>query len=248
MRLITGLCLSVTVLAALTACGGDVADPTGALPDAVDGCPQVQVVGVRGQSQSLDAHRGLGTEVDGVATALEKALRDAGVEEVDVDAIRHESRNADDLSVYEADVEEGRSLLRDRLEESVEECPDARVVVLGFSQGAQIAQETLGGDDELARHVSALGVLGSPRHDPEAPVRELDLAGPTASEPGSLGAGPDLGALYDRTVDGCLDGDVVCSFDGGEDLAIHKHGYEDADVASTMADALAALVLDGTDG
>lgn len=245
MRLITGSCLCATVLAALVACGpGEATSPADLLPEAVDGCPQVQVIGVRGQSQSLEAHRGLGTEVDGVATALEKTLRADGVDEVDVDAIRHRSRNAAELGTYEEDVDEGRTKLRERLQQSVEDCPDARIVVLGFSQGAQISQETLAGDDDLASHVSALGVLGSPRHDPEAPVHELDLAGPTAAEPGSLGAGPDLGALYDRTVDACLDGDVVCSFDGGEDLTIHKHGYEDADVAAAMADALAPLVLD----
>lgn len=243
MPVTRGLALCTVVAAVLAGCGRG--DATQALPDAVDGCPQVQVVGVRGQSQSLDANRGLGTEVNGVASALEKRLRDAGVEEIDVDAIRHRSRDAADLSVYEADVDEGRALLQERIEKSAEDCPDARVVVLGFSQGAQIAQETLGGDPDLAQDVSALGVLGSPRHDPDAPVRELDLAGPTASEPGSLGAGPDLGALYDRTVDACLDGDVVCSYDGGEDLTVHKHGYEDPAVASAMADAVAKVVLVG---
>lgn len=236
-RLVSLVVVCVLVLTGCSATGDDV------LPEAADGCPQVQVVGIRGQSQSLEKHRGLGTEVDGVVTALERRLADDGVDEVDVQAVEHRSRDASDVDVYDADVAQGRRLLARQLTASVRDCPDARLVVVGFSQGAQIAQETLADDPGLARRVDALGLIGSPRHDPDAPFVRLDLPGSAATLDGSLGAGPDLGALADRTVDACLTRDVVCDADGGTDYTVHKTGYEDAAIAQELASALHRVLI-----
>ncbi|MCR4512448.1 cutinase family protein [Aeromicrobium sp. 50.2.37] len=237
-RLLLPLVACVLVLTGCSAAGDD------GLPEAADGCPQVQVVGVRGQSQSLEKNRGLGTEVEGVVTDLVDRLTEKGVDEIDVAAVRHRSRDASDIDVYDADVDQGRRLLARQLTASVRDCPDARLAVVGFSQGAQIAQETLADRPALARHVDALALIGSPRHDPDAAFTRLDLPGPAATRDGSLGAGPDLGALDSRTVDACLSRDVVCDADGGTDYAVHKHGYEDAAIASQVARAVQRLLLD----
>ncbi len=203
-----------------------------------DTCPDVQVVGVRGQSQSLERNRGLGTEVNRVVTDLQQELEDRGVDEVRVEASKHRSRDTSDPDVYDADVAAGRERLDTLLRDRVASCPDARLVVVGFSQGAQIAQETLAAAPRLAEHVDALGLIGNPRHDPDAGFIEVDLPGPTARLEGSLGAGPDLGALTGRTVDACLSQDVVCDADGGTDYTVHKKGYEPAAIARRVADAL----------
>lgn len=236
-RLLLPLVACVLVLTGCSAAGDD------GLPEATDGCPQVQVVGVRGQSQSLDKNRGLGTEVDGVVTDLEERLAEKGVDDIDVDAVRHRSRDASDVDVYEADVDQGRRLLALQLTASVRDCPEARLAVVGFSQGAQIAQETLADRPALARRVDALALIGSPRHDPDAPFIRPDLPGSEATLDGSLGAGPDLGALAGRTVDACLTRDVVCDADGGTDYTVHKTGYEDATITSQVARAVQRLLL-----
>lgn len=191
----------------------------------------------------MEKHRGLGAEVDGVVTVLERRLAGEGVDEVDVQAVEHRSRDASQPAVYDADVAQGRELLARRLDRSIRDCPDARLVVVGFSQGAQIAQETLAERPALAPRVTALALIGSPRHDPDAALTHLDLPGPAATHDGSLGAGPGLGRLDPRTVDACLVRDVVCNADGGTDYTVHKHGYEDAAIAEKLATALQRLVL-----
>jgi pimeloyl-ACP methyl ester carboxylesterase len=219
-----------------------VGDARGAAGD--DSCPDVQVVGVRGQSQSLTKNQGLGEEVKGVVTALRADLADRGVDRVTVEAVKHRSRDSAEREVYDADVADGRDKLDALLRTRVEQCPDSRTVVVGFSQGAQIAQETLAATPRLARKVDALGLIGSPRHDPAAGFTEVDLPGPTAGLEGSLGAGPDLGALTERTVDACLSQDVVCDADGGTDYTVHKKGYEPAAIARRVADALDRVLRD----
>lgn len=219
----------VLVLAAPVAACSGVGD---ARLDAVDGCADVQVVGIRGQSQSLEDNRGLGREVDQVTRALERGLAD---EDVEVTALQHRSRDTDDADVYDADVEAGREELADVLDTLTGECPDATLVVVGFSQGAQVAQETLAASGRLAARVDALGLVGSPRHDPDSGATAVDLPGPPAQRAGVLGAGPDLGDLTARTVEACLDRDAVCDADGSTDLTGHKTGYEDPAVGRAVA-------------
>lgn len=237
--------LTILLCGALAAgCAGQ--EPAASGPSAArDDCPQVQVVGLRGQSQSLDHHRGLGTELDGIVTALERHLARDGTQRVSVEAVRHRSRDAAGLALYDADVAQGRRLLTETLQREIRRCPDAQVVVVGFSQGAQIAQETLGEQPRLARHVDAVALVGNPRHDPRSQFIHLHLPGPTATLPGSLGAGPDLGRLDARTVDVCLTGDVVCNADGSADYTVHKHGYEPPTVARQVACALVRTLQRG---
>jgi pimeloyl-ACP methyl ester carboxylesterase len=215
---------------------------TSTTPAPDDDCPDVQVVGVRGQAQSLEKNRGLGTEVDQVVTALQEDLGRDGADEVSVEALEHRSRDAADLDVYDADVTAAREELADLLRTRLRECPDAETVVVGFSQGAQIAQETLAEQPRIAARVDALGLIGNPRHNPDAGFAEVDLPGPVARLAGSLGPGPDLGDLADRTVDACLGGDVVCDADGGSDYTIHKTGYEDPAIGREIAAALAGTL------
>ncbi|KQY59644.1 hypothetical protein ASD11_08840 [Aeromicrobium sp. Root495] len=232
----------------LSACGG----AGGAMPrggdDAAkaDGCPQVEVVGLRGQSQSLDHHRGLGTEVDQVVTRMTELLQDAGVDDVLVEAIRHDSHDASDLGIYEADVRQGERLLTARLKEVSATCPSSRLVVVGFSQGSQIASETLASTPSLAKDVDLLVLIGNPRHDPAAKVTRVDLPGPEPTGHGSLGAGPDLGELARRTVEACVQGDVVCNLPtgGGLDYTAHKHAYEGAKAAQAIAETAVTVLGD----
>ena len=231
-----------TLVAALvlTACGGSgSALPGGDDTAASDGCPQVEVVGLRGQSQSLDHHRGLGTEVDRIVTRMTDLLHDEGVDDVRVKAIRHPSHDASDLTTYDRDVAQGRRLLTKRLRAIQATCPSSKVAVVGFSQGSQIADETLAGSTALAKDVDLLVLIGNPRHDPAAQVTRVDLPGPEPTGHGSLGAGPALGALAARTVEACVSGDVVCNLptSGPRDYTTHQHAYENAKAGQAIAEA-----------
>lgn len=202
-------------------------------------CPAIEIVGIRGQGQSLDAHRGLGAEVDGIATALADDLASTGT--VRTTAIRHAS-GLGSWDEYVEDVAEGRELLGERLRSIATECPDTRVAVIGFSQGSQIAREELAAEPELARDVDALVLVGSPLRDPASPFRHVELPGGLPPDAGRLGPGPDLGDLSDRTVEACVTGDTVCASDGSSDLAVHRKAYEKPAVARAIADAAADVL------
>lgn len=231
---LAGLALVSVVLAG---CQGDA--PEAAAEAEPSGCADVQIVGIRGQGQSLDAHRGLGAEVDGIATALADELASTGT--VRKTAIRHES-GLGSWDDYVEDVAEGRELLGERLRSIVAECPDTRVAVIGFSQGSQIAREELAAEPELARAVDALVLVGSPLRDPSSPFRHVKLPGGVPSAAGRLGPGPDLGDLSERTVEACVTGDTVCASDGSSDLAVHRKAYEKPAVAQAIADTAADVL------
>lgn len=228
---LAGLALVSVVLAG---CQGDA--PEAAAEAEPSGCADVQIIGIRGQGQSLDAHRGLGAEVDGIADALAAELASAGT--VRTTAIRHES-GLGSWDEYVEDVAEGRELLAERLGSVAAECPDTRVAVIGFSQGSQIAREELASQPELARGVDVLVLVGSPLRDPLSPFRHVELPGGMPSAGGRLGPGPGLGDLSLRTVEACVTGDIVCANDGSSDLAVHRKAYERPAVARAIADAAA---------
>lgn len=240
MRVI-GVVLAALVL---SGCGASGSASAGDDPAAADGCPRVEVVGLRGQAQSLRHHRALGTEVDRIVTRATTLLHRQGVDDVRVRAIRHTSHNASDLTIFERDVAQGKRMLRRALSTIASTCPSSKVLVIGFSQGAQIAHETLAASPRLARGVDALVLIGDPRHDPAAPLHTVDLPGATPTGHGSLGAGPSLGALARRTADACILGDVVCSAPGSGplDYTIHKHGYENRASGSAIARAAVTML------
>ncbi|MCQ3998853.1 cutinase family protein [Aeromicrobium sp. 636] len=231
LRQVTALALACIALAS---CSGGASDPSpGAQPS---DCPTVQIIGLRGQGQSLDANGGLGTEVRLVSEELADDVADLGP--VRTTAIRHQSRLGgwDD---YLEDVADGRARLGSEIRSIVAACPDALITVLGFSQGSQIAQEELA-DTELARHVDALVLVGSPLRDSREPFMPVMFPGGIPSGEGRLAPGPDLGHLGTRTVAACITGDAVCA--GGSDDTIHREAYEDPKVARAIADSAASLL------
>lgn len=225
----------IAVLLVLAGCG------TGTERSAApgDGCPDTTIIGLRGQGQSLRANGGLGREVKGIATALSDDLGG----DVRVEAVRHRSRLGS-MAEYSEDVADGRRLLRTDLRSAIRRCPDSPMVVIGFSQGSQIAREELAARPTLAAEVDALVLVGSPVHDPDSPVTRVDLPGPAPDRAGSLGPGPDLGDLADRTVEACIAGDDVCALPAGrpQDYAIHRSAYEDPAVARAIAAAATAVL------
>lgn len=204
------------------------------------GCAALEIVGIRGQGQSLEANDVLGTEVSRISAAL---ADDPGLGAVRTTAIRHASRLGS-WDEYLEDVGDGRERLRTHLRSVAADCPEAKIAVIGFSQGSQVAREELAADPRLARHVDVLVLVGSPLRDPSSPFEHVELTGGVPTSGGRLGPGPDLGELSERTVEACIAGDAVCAAGSSPDDTIHRHAYEDPDVAQAIADA-AATVLAG---
>lgn len=236
LRRITALTLASVALA-----GCREAAPGPSAEDEPSGCAVVEIVGIRGQGQSSEARRGLGAEVEGIAELLADDVASLGT--VRTTAIRHVSRSGswDD---YLEDVADGRKRLNSTLGSIVADCPDTRIVVIGFSQGSQIAREELAAQPRLARHVDALVLVGSPVRDPSSPFHQVPLAGGVPTSGSRLGPGPDLGDLSARTVEACITGDAVCASDGSSDDTIHRQAYEEPRVARAIASAAAALLIE----
>ncbi|MBA4608587.1 cutinase family protein [Aeromicrobium sp. Marseille-Q0843] len=231
----------VLALACFALAGCDAASsgtPSEAEPS---GCAAVEIVGIRGQGQFLEANDGLGTEVSRISAALADDLASLGT--VRTTAIRHAS-GLGSWDEYLEDVRDGRDRLRTHLRSVAADCPDAKITVIGFSQGSQVARQELAADPRLARHVDVLVLVGSPVRDPSSPFEHVELTGGVPAEAGRLGPGPDLGELAERTVEACIAGDAVCAAGSSPDDTIHRHAYEDPDVAQAIAYA-AATVLAG---
>jgi pimeloyl-ACP methyl ester carboxylesterase len=214
----------------------------GAAPEAPaeaepSGCAAVEIIGIRGQGQSLQTRRGLGAEVEGIADLL--ADDHASLGTVRATAIRHASRLGS-WHEYLEDVKDGRERLSARVRSIATDCPDTRIAVIGFSQGSQIAREELAAQPRLSEHVDVLVLVGSPVRDPSSAVHHAPLAGGVPTAGSRLGPGPDLGALADRTVEACITGDAVCA--GGTDDSIHRNAYEEPQAARAIADAAAAIL------
>lgn len=233
---IAALALGLVVLAGCQG-GGPDASPE----PSRSGCPAVEIVGLRGQGQSLEANAGLGTEVRLISDELANDVESLGT--VRTTAIRHVSRLGS-WDEYVEDVADGRKRLNSTLGSIVADCPDTRIVVIGFSQGSQIAREELAAQPRLTRNVDALVLVGSPMRDPTSPFHQVPLAGGVPTSGGRLGPGPDLGDLSARTVEACITGDAVCASDDSSDDSIHRQAYEEPSVAGAIASAAATLLTE----
>lgn len=227
--------LAVVLLLVLTACG----DPHDVPPRPVGfteaTCPDLLIVGVRGQNQSPDANEGLGTEVRLVSTALTKALQSRGDVTVRRESVDYTSDPPADLDSYGRAVTAAATTLDDRLDALEKSCDGTRIAVLGFSMGANVVHAAL--HDRPAGSIRVVAMIADPQRDPAA-TYDVDAFGQAAPHAGSLGAGPGFGDLADRAVAFCASGDDVCNHAPGESRTdtnqVHQHFYEDPDHVDAM--------------
>jgi cutinase len=158
-------------------------------------CPDVEVVFARGTTEPP----GVGGVGQAFVDSLRSQLggRSVGVYAVNYPASRDFSRStpagADDASA--------------RIESVAANCPNTRMVLGGYSQGAAVIDlSTTALPAEVADHVAAAALFGGPR---SAFADQLS--------PGPL---PTIGALYaGKTIDLCVPNDPICS--DGRDMRAH---------------------------
>lgn len=136
------------------------------------------------------------------------------------------------LTNYADSSAEGVSALTTQLTDQVEECPDQKIVLTGFSQGAHVVLDVLGGggggvlgaatppiSSSVASHVTAVATFGDPRHVVDQPS-DLGTSTRNGLFPRSDAQLRTLEGFADRTQAFCDSGDTFC--DRGLKIAVHS--------------------------
>ena len=190
-------------------------------------CADLVIVAVRGQQQSPDKNVGAGTEVYRLVYELARLVQRDTNTTVRLESIDYRSNPAPDLSAYDDAVDAGAASLDRRIDQLEDACPDSTLAIAGFSMGAQVVHEAMA--DRKTGQVGVVAMLADPMRSPTANY-EQDSFGVAAPHPGSLGPGPEFGALADRTITFCAPADDVCSHSPGTSRtavdSVHKHFYE----------------------
>ena len=193
---------------------------------ATPGCPDVQIIGVRGSGQVA-----YGPQVAGVVDALIDGASAIGLEALS-EAIEYPAISVTESlglvlinGEYDRSVAEGASAVRSAWLDIADRCPRTDVALVGYSQGAQVIKTALEGTMPRFR-IAAVVLLADPTRDPSQPG-VTRLGDPAVRAEGAFGgiALPDH--LRAVTVDVCAPGDGVCER-GRRSLVAHTEGYADA--------------------
>ncbi|EEH48538.1 uncharacterized protein PADG_04617 [Paracoccidioides brasiliensis Pb18] len=196
--------------------------PPALVPRFTSPCPAVRIISARGTSEDPGEGR-LATVASDIAKGHENSER------VPLDYPA-------ELFPYSLSLHQGIRALKSLLNTTVSECPDSKIVVMGYSQGAHVIGNTLCGgtitkaiDTVIGDKVTAIIFMADPRHVPGKPY---DVG--TATR-GGLFARPDSEScdyFAPRLRAYCDSDDLVC--DRGFDREVHR-----AVVGKYQADAVA---------
>ncbi|MGB8405838.1 MAG: cutinase family protein [Mycobacterium sp.] len=199
----------IFVFAALTAAVPTVtAAPATAAP-----CSDVEVVFGRGTNEPAGLGSVGGPFVDDLRARVAPRT-------VDATAVDYPASNDFQFSVP-AGIDAARSLV----ESTAANCPNTKIVLGGYSQGAAIIEgATNAVSPQVATHVAASALFGTPR---------TGFAGALAGRPLPVLA-PQLVA---NSIDQCNEGDPIC-WEGGADMGAHL-SYVQSGKAAQAADFVA---------
>ncbi|HWS31947.1 MAG TPA: cutinase family protein [Actinoplanes sp.] len=187
--------------------------------DSAGNCPDAHIIVTRASTEAP------GT---GIIGSLANAVTRASDQTITVEATDYPAA----LNPYAPSVAAGAEALTEQLTDEAGNCPDTKIVLMGYSQGAHVIGDVLAGtgraagftrsapiDAGISGKVVAVVLMGDPRHVPG----EAFNAG-TARTPGLFERGDDasLDAFADRTQSYCDTGDTFCA--GGASIAVHL-GY-----------------------
>ena len=159
-------------------------------------CPDVEIVFARGTTEPP------GVGVIGQAF-VDSVRSQAGGRSVGVYAVNYPASND-----FVNSTRAGRDDASAHIQSMAANCPDTRMVLGGYSQGAAVIDlATTAMPPEVADNVAAAAVFGGPRS-----------TFADSLSPGPLSA---IGPLYAaKTIDLCVPNDPIC-FEGGRDMRAH---------------------------
>ncbi|PYI09836.1 alpha/beta-hydrolase [Aspergillus sclerotiicarbonarius CBS 121057] len=144
----------------------------------------------------------------------------------------------------------GRAAVGTQVNSYAAACPDSRIVLISYSQGAMIVGDALAGgggnsvlgnatepliSEEVSKHIAANVFYGNPRHVPYEPY---DFGHNASAVTGKYPRLPyQIGVLNERytevTADWCNNGDSVCSpSEGADALSLHTAYATDYDTVA----------------
>ncbi len=179
-------------------------------------CPDVEIVFARGTTEPPG--------VGGTGQAFVNAMRNRlGDDSVGVYAVNYPASRD-----FGSSTPAGRDDMSAHVASMAASCPDTRMVLGGYSQGAAVVDMAAAAmAPAVADHVAAAALFGGPRS-----------SFADSLSPGPL---PTVGPLFaQKTVDMCVPNDPICS-EGGRDWGAHG-AYVSSGMVDQAASFAAALV------
>lgn len=150
------------------ACAG--ADPdVDSAGQAVDACAAVHIITTRASTEAAG---------EGITGALVDQIIDSSAQTITRASVSYPAT----LTNYASSSLQGITALTSLLTAQVQNCPDQKIVLLGYSQGAHVTLDVLGGgqggslgtstppiSSTIGSHVTAVATFGDPRHVVDQP-------------------------------------------------------------------------------
>jgi acetylxylan esterase len=182
-------------------------------------CADVHVITARGSTEASG---------EGSTGALVSQIVNASDQTVSRAAVDYPAT----LTNYARSAAAGVSALTTQLTRQVGQCPDQEIVLTGFSQGAHVVLDVLGGGGggvlgsatppisaSIASHVTAVATFGDPRHVVDQPF-DVGTSTRDGLFPRSAAQLRTLAGFANRIQAFCDSGDTFC--DKGLSIAVHS--------------------------
>ena len=210
--LATGTVASSLVLSAV------VASPAHAVPSS-GGCAQVSIITARASTENAG---------EGITGALVTQVVNASTQTVSRAAVSYPAT----LNNYNNSSLQGINALKTQLTNLVNSCPSTKVVLMGYSQGAHVVGDVLGGGQggnlgtatpaiaaNISSHVVAVATFGDPRHVASGANFNAGTATRSGRFPRSTAQVNALNAFSPRIRSWCDRNDTFCA--GGFSTNVH---------------------------
>lgn len=184
-------------------------------------CKTVDFVGVRGSGEDAFAYEGLGQTLQ----TAKNQLVAAGVKSMEVVAVPYPAVRVDLQSPsypanYSTSVTSGVNAFAGALAEINKDCPGTQILIVGYSQGAQVVGDTLGLlPAKIQNQIKAIVLFGDPLFNPKLIANnkgtfDTGLYGIWTSPfgHGTLPVRQFPASMTNRAASYCVAGDAICNF------------------------------------
>ena len=192
--------------------------PAAAVPSS-GGCAQVSIITARASTENAG---------EGITGALVTQVVNASTQTVSRAAVSYPAT----LNNYNNSSLQGINALKTQLTNLVNSCPSTKVVLMGYSQGAHVVGDVLGGGQggnlgtatpaiasNISSHVVAVATFGDPRHVQNGPNFNAGTANANGRFPRSSTQVNALNAFSPRIRSWCDNNDTFC--DSGFSTNVH---------------------------